>query len=330
MCEIYLNEYFKGEFKLENYFVVEVDLLELGEGEVQVKNFYIFVDLYMCGWMSGIKIYIEFFQIGVVMEGGVVGEVVVFNFEGLKLGDYVMLMFGWCEVYIKLGKMLMKIDIFILLFQVYLGIVGLIGMIVYVGLKCMIDLKLGEILWMFVGVGVVGFVGIQFVKVMGVMVIVMVCGQEKVDYFKFIGVDYVIDYIVMDNLVVLICEVVLVGVDVYFENVGGIYFMVVFEVFKQYGCMVVCGMIQCYNDVEQVLIIDNFIYIVGKLFNICGFIVFDYMDMQGEFVKDFIEWMMVGKINLAEIILDGIDKVLEVFIGFFFGVNKGKMLVKIQ
>ena len=52
-----------------------VDLAAPGEGEVQVKNLFISVDPYMRGRMSGIKTYIEPFQIGAVMEGGAVGEV---------------------------------------------------------------------------------------------------------------------------------------------------------------------------------------------------------------------------------------------------------------
>ena len=85
--EIHLNEYLKGEPKPENYSVAETELAQPGEGEVQVKNLYISVDPYMRGRMSGIKTYIEPFQIGAVMEGGAVGEVTASNFEGLKPGE---------------------------------------------------------------------------------------------------------------------------------------------------------------------------------------------------------------------------------------------------
>lgn len=327
--EIHLNEYLKGEPKPENYSVAETELAQPGEGEVQVKNLYISVDPYMRGRMSGIKTYIEPFQIGAVMEGGAVGEVTASNFEGLKPGDHVMSMFGWREGYTKPGKALMKIDTSILPPQAYLGIAGLTGMTAYVGLKRMIDLKPGETLWMSAGAGAVGTAGIQFAKAMGATVIGTARGQEKVDYLKSIGADHAIDYSTTDNLAASIREVAPDGVDAYFENVGGTHFTAALEVLKQHGRMAACGMIQRYNDAEQASITDNLTYIVGKSLNIRGFIVSDHMDMQGEFVKDLTEWMMAGKINPAETIMDGIEKAPEAFTGLFSGANKGKMLVKI-
>jgi NADPH-dependent curcumin reductase CurA len=327
--EIHLNAYLKGAPKPENYSLIEADLPAPADGEVTVRNLYISVDPYMRGRMSGIRTYIDPFKLDSVMEGGAVGEVVESNFDGLKPGDHVMSMFGWREGFTMPGKALMKIDTSILPAQAYLGVAGLTGMTAYVGLKRMIDLQEGETLWMSAGAGAVGSVGVQFAKAMGATVIATAGGSEKCDYLKSIGVDHAIDYKATDNLAQAIHAVAPKGVDAYFENVGGTHFTAALEVLSPKGRMAVCGMIQRYNDSEPSTITDNLTYIIGKSLKIQGFIVSDHLDMQPQFIKELTGWMMAGKINPAETILEGIEKAPEAFTGLFAGKNTGKMLVKI-
>ncbi len=327
--EIHLNEYLTGEPKPENYSLVETDLAAPGDGEVVVKNLFISVDPYMRGRMSGVRTYIDPFKLGAAMEGGAVGEVVESNFDGLKPGDHVMSMFGWRDAYVAPGAALMKIDTSLLPPQAYLGIAGLTGLTAYVGLKRIIDLKEGETLWMSAGAGAVGSAGIQFAKAMGAKVIATAGGADKVEYCKSIGADAAVDYKAVDNLTAAIAEAAPGGIDAYFENVGGTHFTAALENFNPRGRMAACGMIQRYNDTAQASITDNLVYIVGKSLRLQGFIVSDHMDIQPEFVKDLTEWMMAGKINPAETVLEGLENAPSAFMGLFKGENKGKMLVKI-
>ncbi|WP_300555545.1 NADP-dependent oxidoreductase [Maricaulis sp.] len=327
--EIHLNAYLQGAPKPENYSVVETDLPAPKDGEVTVKNLYISVDPYMRGRMSGVRTYIDPFQIGAVMDGGAVGEVVESKFDGLKPGDHVMSMHGWREGYTAPGEGLMKIDTSILPPQAYLGIAGLTGLTAYVGIKRIIGLKEGETLWMSAGAGAVGSAGIQFAKAMGAKVIATAGGQDKCDYVKSIGADTAIDYKATDDLTAAIREAAPDGIDGYFENVGGAHFTAALENLKQFGRIAACGMIQRYNDTAQAQITDNLVYMVGKSLKIEGFIVSNHLDIQPEFVKDLTEWMMAGKIQPAETVVEGIEAAPAAFMGLFEGKNTGKMLVKI-
>lgn len=327
--EIHLNAYLQGAPKPENYSVVETDLPAPKDGEVTVKNLYISVDPYMRGRMSGVRTYIDPFQIGAVMDGGAVGEVVESKFDGLKPGDHVMSMHGWREGYTAPGEGLMKIDTSILPPQAYLGIAGLTGLTAYVGIKRIIGLKEGETLWMSAGAGAVGSAGIQFAKAMGAKVIATAGGQDKCDYVKSIGADAAIDYKATDDLTAAIREAAPDGIDGYFENVGGAHFTAALENLKQFGRIAACGMIQRYNDTAQAQITDNLVYMVGKSLKIEGFIVSNHLDIQPEFVKDLTEWMMAGKIQPAETVVEGIEAAPAAFMGLFEGKNTGKMLVKI-
>ena len=49
----------------------------------------------MRGRMNDVKSYIPPFQIGEVLQAGVVGEVVTSNFDGIAEGDHVTGMLGW-------------------------------------------------------------------------------------------------------------------------------------------------------------------------------------------------------------------------------------------
>ena len=95
------------------------------------------------------------------------------------------------------------------------------------------------------------------------------------------------------------------------------------------GRMAACGMIQRYNDTEASMIPDNLTQIVGKSLKIQGFIVSNHFDLMPSFVEELGGWMAAGKIQLAETVMDGIDKAPEAFMGLFTGANTGKMLVKI-
>jgi len=158
--EIHLNAYLKGAPDPKYYDVVETEVPAPGPGEVLVRNLFISVDPYMRGRMSGIRTYIGPFELGKVMEGGAVGEVVESNFDGLKPGDHVSSMFGWREGYVAPGEALTKIDTSQLPPQAFLGIAGMPGLTAYVGIKRMIDLQPGETLWMSGGAGAVGTSGI--------------------------------------------------------------------------------------------------------------------------------------------------------------------------
>ena len=97
--EIRLTRHFTGAVKPEYFELAEVDLPDPGEGEIQVQNAWLSVDPYMRGRMTGIKTYIDPFQIGAPLEGGAVGRVVKSNHPDYAEGDWVMSMIPY-QVYV--------------------------------------------------------------------------------------------------------------------------------------------------------------------------------------------------------------------------------------
>jgi NADPH-dependent curcumin reductase CurA len=80
-----------------NFEIAEVELSPLGSGEIRVRNTWMSVDPYMRGRMRDYESYLPPFQIGKVLEGMAVGEVVESNDPGFATGDTVMSMMGWRE-----------------------------------------------------------------------------------------------------------------------------------------------------------------------------------------------------------------------------------------
>ena len=78
----------------EDFELAETTVATPGEGEVLVRNSYMSVDPYMRGRMVDRKSYVPPFQIGEVLSGGAVGQVVASHSPHLKVGDYVQSMNG--------------------------------------------------------------------------------------------------------------------------------------------------------------------------------------------------------------------------------------------
>lgn len=93
----------------QNFAVTEAAIAKPGDGEVLVHNVFMSVDPYMRGRMNDVKSYIPPFQIGEVLQAGVVGQVVESHFDGIAEGDFVMGMLGWENYSVSDGRLLRKI-----------------------------------------------------------------------------------------------------------------------------------------------------------------------------------------------------------------------------
>src|SRR5205809_8100141 len=80
----------EGNFQLE-----KLPIPKPAEGEVLVRNLWLSLDPYMRGRMSDAKSYVKGVDIGEVMVGQTVGEVLESRHPGLEVGDQVLTQLGW-------------------------------------------------------------------------------------------------------------------------------------------------------------------------------------------------------------------------------------------
>ena len=308
-----------------------------GDGEIQVKNLWMSVDPYMRGRMTDRKSYVPPFELGKVLQGGAVGEVTASNDPDFKPGDIVSTMFGWREVFNVSPKALAaagmgaitKIDTHGLPPQTFLGIAGMPGLTAYVGLLRIAALKEGDVVFVSAAAGAVGSVVCQIAKLKGHTVIGSAGGPEKAAYLKSIGVDHVIDYKASPDVVAALGNAAPKGIDVYFENVGGVHLEAAISSARPFARFALCGMISQYNETGKPTGPWNISQIVGKSLRLEGFIVSNHYDLYPAFASDMAEWIKAGKITWKETVENGIERAPDAFIKLFAGENMGKMLVKL-
>ena len=99
---IILRERPKGLPDMETFEVIELPVLPLREGEVLIKARYISVDPYMRNRMNNVASYIAPYELGQVITGDVLGEVIESKSERFNKGDQVTGILEWRE-YIPRG-----------------------------------------------------------------------------------------------------------------------------------------------------------------------------------------------------------------------------------
>ena len=317
--------------------LASVELAAPGPGEVQVRNLWMSVDPYMRGRMYDRPSYVPPFELGKALQGGAIGQVVASNDPDFAVGDIVNSMFGWREAFNVAPKVmaapgmaaLTKIDTHGLPPQAFLGILGMPGMTAYAGLLRVAALKEGDVVFVSAAAGAVGSVVCQIAKLKGHTVIGSAGGAEKVAFLKSIGVDHVIDYKATPDVVAELAEAAPKGIDVYFENVGGVHLEAAINSARPFARFALCGMISQYNETGTPTGPANIIQAVGKSLRLEGFIVSNHYDLYPAFVKDMAAWIGAGKLQWKETVEDGIAHAPEAFIKLFTGENLGKMLVKL-
>ncbi|MCG2840378.1 NADP-dependent oxidoreductase [Sandaracinobacter sp. RS1-74] len=328
--EIHLKSRPAGLPQVEHFELVTVELPEPGAGEVLVRNRFMSVDPYMRGRMYDRPSYVPPFQVGKVLEGGAVGEVIASNDPSLKPGDLVNSMAGWREAFVAPASTLTKVPaIEGVPSQAYLGVMGMPGLTAWSGLTQIGEPKEGDTVFVSGGAGAVGSAVAQIAKIKGCHVVATAGTDEKCAWLKSVGVDHAINYKTAPSLLGAVREAAPRGIDVYFDNVGGEHLEVALELARPFARLVECGMIAGYNATEPAPGPRNIMYVVGKSLKMQGFIVIQYQHLMPQFLAEMGGWIQQGKVRWQETILEGIERAPEAFIGLFSGSNTGKMLVKL-
>src|SRR5262249_54413435 len=150
---------------------------------------YLSVDPYMRGRMSAAKSYAAPFELGKVMQGGAVGEVVESNAEGIAVGDHVLHFFGWREYAaldakhaVKVGPTAVpavKVDPEAVPLSTYLGVLGMTGLTAYAGLLRTASFKEGDVVFVSGAAGAVGSQVGQIAKLKGASRVIGSAGSDE-------------------------------------------------------------------------------------------------------------------------------------------------------
>jgi NADPH-dependent curcumin reductase CurA len=136
-------------------------------------------------------------------------------------------------------------------------------------------------------------------------------------------------YAASPDIKTAIAEICPGGVDIYFDNVGGVISDGVIANINKYGRIPVCGSISNYNDTEGQTSPSLLPIVVYKFLSIKGFLIADWAERFPEGIAQLVIWLKEDKLKYSETIVKGFNKLPEAFIGILQGKNIGKMIVKI-
>jgi NADPH:quinone reductase len=312
-----------------NFKLIDTPIPALHDGEFLARALYLSVDPYMRGRISGMKSYAAPVEIGQVMVGGGVAEVVESKNPQFAPGDVVGIYMGWQEYIVSKGGGVRKIDPSVAPVSTAEGVLGMTGLTAYFGLLDVCNPKAGETVVVSGAAGAVGSIVGQIAKIKGCRTVGIAGGDDKVAWIlKECGFDAAFNYKTTDNYSAKLKELCPNGIDVYFDNVGGPITDAVFGLLNVGARISICGQISQYNATKMEMGPRLLGALIVARAKVQGFLVSDYAAKFGPALMEMGGWVHAGKIKYREDIVEGFENMPKAFIGLFSGENTGKRLVK--
>ncbi len=319
-----------GMVDSSNFEWTEGDVPRPADGEFLVRNLYLSLDPAMRTWMTAMRSYIPPVEIGEVMRGACVGEIVESRLEGYEPGERVLGTFGWQDYAVSDGGGAIPVN------KVPagvpptmpLGVLGITSLTAYFGLKEIGQPKEGETVVVSGAAGATGSVAGQLAKRWGCRVIGIAGGAEKCEWLTGeLGFDGAIDY-KGEKVSERLRELCPKGLNVFFDNVGGEILEAALANLAWHARIVLCGAIANYNaDVPHGP--RNYMNLLVRRSRMEGFVVFDYLARTEEAMAELVPMVTDGTLRHREDIRDGLERAPEALVDLYTGANKGKLLVKI-
>jgi NADPH-dependent curcumin reductase CurA len=312
-----------------DFALVEVPIPEPAAGQVLVRSHWLSLDPYMRGRMSEARSYAKPTQIGEVMTCQAVGEVVSSDDGRFAAGELVVGQLGWQEYALVRGSALRKIDPSLAPAQAYLHVLGTTGLTAYFGLFDVARPKPGDTVVVSGAAGAVGQIAGQLARIAGCRTVGIAGGPDKVaDLTDLYGYDVGIDY-KGDDVNAALKEACPLGVDVYFDNVGGSLSETIFRRLARGARVAICGQISQYNLTEPELAPRNLGFLIVFRARLEGFLVSDYAHRFDEGLARLGGLLADGRLTYREDVTEGLEHAPRAFIGMLGGANRGKTLVKL-
>jgi len=216
------------------------------------------------------------------------------------------------------------------------GVLGMVGATAYGGLVDVLRPNDGETIFVSAASGAVGgLVGMLAKKLYNCKVIGSCGSDEKVkfisDLYQFdAGINYR-TFNTAESLTSKLKEYSPTGIDMYFENVGGIHFAAAMECLRPRGRVAICGIISQYNELVQ----TPTPFYPGKMIytsqRIEGFLSSTWLrNKTSPWLLKMHGWLRDGTIpHIQETVTKGIDNWPAAFESLFTGSNLGKVVVMI-
>lgn len=337
MKQVVLGSYARGNPKPSDFRIEEAPIPQPGEREILLRTLWLALDpLIRFSIDEKLLSGATHMELGEVMFGPTVSEVVASNHPDYAVGDVVEGRAGWREYAVVAPDQSdyrgppRKLDPGLAPVSTALGALGGPGQTAYEGIVNVGRVKEGETVVISAAAGAVGSIAGQIAKALGARVVGIAGGAKKCAALLDLGFDAAVDYKAADFADQLKAALPK-GADVYLENVGGDVTLAVLPLLNRGARMPMCGYIAYYGTGMEGPGPDHlpgfYRQIMAKGLEIRGFAGI-FAGQKG--IDDIARWMKEGRITFPEAVVEGLEAAPEAFSSVFGGNDHvGKLLVRV-
>ena len=319
----------EGKLRESDYKIVSSELPDVKHDEVLIKTISFAITAGTRAGLQGSASYAGAPKTGIVMNSTGVGEVVESSIDDYPIGTKVLTQTGWQEYSLQKPQNLTKlregIDP-----SLYLGPLGINGLTAYFGLLEVGQPESGETVMVSAAAGSVGHMVGQIAKIKGCKVVGICGNDDKCSKLKDeLNFDAAVNY-KDSNFRQNLKEATPAGVDIYFDNTGGMILGSALFRLNTGGRIACCGVVSQYDTntpepgpkgIPGLL--------VNKSIRMQGFLVFDFAEKYDEATDNLVKWIDSGQFQVLTDELDGLEEAPRGFVDLLAGGNIGTRIINV-
>jgi NADPH-dependent curcumin reductase CurA len=313
-----------------DFAIDEVDVPEVREGLFRVRNLYLSVDPAQRGWASDVSNYSNPSPIGEAMRALAVGVVEESRHPDYQPGDHLYGFFGWqTQSVVGPESILRRVDPGLAPLSTAAGLFGISGLAAYLALIECGSPKSGDAVLVTTAAGAVGSLVGQIARNLGCRPLGLTGTPEKVslctDRYGYVAAANYRD----DDIEAFVATHAPTGLDVFFDNTGGLNLDLIIRRMAVRGRIVQCGTasVASWNPPPEGPRVER--EVLTRRLRWSGFVIFDHIEQIEATVVVLNEWRRQGKLVLDEDITDHIEEAPDALAGLYRGENRGKRLIRL-
>lgn len=319
-----------AEVTAEQWELVEVARPVPGPDQILVRTRWLSVDPYMRGRLSAGS----GLQVGDLMIGAGIGEVVESNHSAWKIGDLAETEeLGWREYAVLTPdsaggvSTVGKVDESIEEPQSVLSWLGMAGLTAYFAMMEVARPRPGDTVVVSGAAGGVGQIAGQIAAFAGADVVGIAGSDEKLEWCRKIGFHATANYKTSPDLTAEVGRLCQDGVNVFFDGTGGSVHDAVMANLAPRARVAIVGRIATADNAGKDIGLRASSKLIQTRAVVEGFVVYDWWDRRDEARRQLRKWYADGRLHFREDIAEGLENVPHAFIRMMQGDNLGKQLV---
>lgn len=311
----------------EDFALTTSPLPDPGPGQLLVRVEWLSIDPYLRPLLAGRHLATRP-AVGDTIPGIGLGHVVASGDRRFPEGSTLVAETGWREWAVVDSHLARAVDLSQAPAEAHLGVLGIPGLTGWSGLKTIAKPRAGDTVVVSSAAGSVGSLVTQLAREAGAHV-VGINGSEAKNQLSCarFGCHAAVDYKRTDFASAL-REACPDGIDVYFDNVGGMVLETTLSMLRRHARIVLCGLIDQYNSDARPKG-PNLGPVIGARARMEGLVVYDHIARFSEFVDETAPKIADGRIQWLADVAEGLASAPTQFAGLLAGRNLGKALVRV-